>query len=253
MRVPSGFLFALGLVAIGCSDGTGPGGDQGRIGLALATAGSSQNSPALAAPESHTLGGTTLILTRVQLVLREIELERAETSTDCGDETPVGAEDDCEEFETGPLLIDLPLNGAIEQLITIDADSGTFDELEFVVHKPEDDAEHAAFLSQHPDFEGVSIRVEGTWNGTPFVFTTDLDVEQEMDLAPPLQILGGGASTQVTLLVDLRRWFLNGEGTAFVDPATGNKGGSNESLVKENIKQSFEAFEDHDSDGEPDA
>jgi hypothetical protein len=37
-----------------------------------------------------------------------------------------------------------------------------------------------------------------------------------------------------------------------VDPATGNKGGANESLVKENIKQSIEAFEDENHDGHDD-
>lgn len=253
MRAQFGFLCVTALTAAGCSDSSGPGGDMGRVGLLLATPGAPATAPALSAPETHTLGGTTLTFTRVQIVLREIELERAETSTDCGDETQLGAEDDCEEFEIGPVLIDLPLNGAIEQLIAIDADSGTFDELEFVVHKPEDNGEDAAFLSQHPDFEGVSIRVEGTWNGNPFVYTTDLDVEQEMDLSPPLQLQGGGATSQVTLLVDLRRWFLNLGQTGFVDPATANKGQTNEGLVKENIKQSFEAFEDHDSDGHPDA
>ena len=37
--------------------------------------------------------------------------------------------------------------------------------------------------------------------------------------------------------------------TGLVDPATANKGGANEGIVKENIKQSVEAFEDDDSDG----
>ena len=34
-----------------------------------------------------------------------------------------------------------------------------------------------------------------------------------------------------------------------VNPATGNVGGENESLIKENIKNSIEAFEDDDRDG----
>jgi hypothetical protein len=35
-----------------------------------------------------------------------------------------------------------------------------------------------------------------------------------------------------------------------VDPNTANKGGQNESVVKENIKTSFKAFEDEDRDGD---
>jgi hypothetical protein len=34
-----------------------------------------------------------------------------------------------------------------------------------------------------------------------------------------------------------------------VNPATANKGGANEGLVKDNIEQSIDAFHDDDSDG----
>jgi len=37
-----------------------------------------------------------------------------------------------------------------------------------------------------------------------------------------------------------------------IDPATANKGGANENLVKENIKRSMKAFEDKDRDGNED-
>ena len=51
--------------------------------------------------------------------------------------------------------------------------------------------------------------------------------------------------------VAANQWFVNGAGD-LVDPATGNNEGQNEALVKENIKQSIEAFEDQDRDGDDD-
>jgi hypothetical protein len=240
-------LLTLPMLAA-CSDGTGPSGnDIGRVRLSITTGARPGAAPSLAAAETYTLGGTTLVLTRVQLVLKEIELKRAEESATCEDDSALGDSDDCEEFEVGPVLLDLPLNGTIAQVVAIDADTGTFRELEFEIHKPEDDGRDQAFLARYPDFRRVSIRVEGTWNGVPFVYTTDLSAEQELELVPPLQVTAAG-STEVTLRVDLRGWFLNAGATAFVNPATANQGQPAEGLVKENIKRSFEAYENDDDD-----
>jgi hypothetical protein len=254
MRTTLITLTALALLGGACSDGTGPDNPgSGRIQLSIAVRSSPLAGAALTA-ENYTLGGTTLVLTRVQIVLREIELKRTEGSTTCVDDdqfddSPSGSksqddqsqdgesEDHCEKFVTGPVLLDLPLNGAMDQVVTIDADTGTYRELEFEVHKPADG--------------GPSIRVEGTWNGTPFVYTTDLNAEQEVGLVPPLVITAAG-QTALTLKIDLRTWFLNGGGTAFVDPATANSGQPSENLVKDNIRRSFDAFEDDDHDGERD-
>jgi len=93
--------------------------------------------------------------------------------------------------------------------------------------------------------------VQGSYNGQPFTYETDLDVEQEFDLSPPVVVTTETASTNVTVLLGVDSWFRDGSGN-LVNPQDGNKGGQHESLVKENIKQSIEAFEDHDSDGEPD-
>ena len=81
--------------------------------------------------------------------------------------------------------------------------------------------------------------------------TTDIDEEQEYDLVPPLVVDEMTTSVNVTLLVDLDSLFRDLLGN-LVNPQSANKGGVNESLVNENIKQSFEAFEDDDRDGEDD-
>jgi hypothetical protein len=192
-------------------------------------------------------GTNELIIERAEVVLREIELERLET----GDCDSSAASDDCEEFEVGPVLVDLPLNGGTETLVTIAAPPGSYDEIEFEIHKvSDDDPADADFRATHPDMVGKSIRVTGTYNGESFTYESDLDVEQEHDLSPPLVIDESG-SVNVTVLIDVSVWFVDGSNNV-IDPRTANKGGANESLVKENIKQSVEAFEDDDHDGEDD-
>lgn len=241
---------ALLAVAAACSDtGTGPGSDQ-TVSLSFTTqlggTGASLSRAAML-EDTLTANGDTLIITSAEIVLREIELKRQED--DFCDTLGEADDDDCEEFSTGALLVDLPLNGEVTTAITIAPDTGVYDEIDFEVHKPESDGDDDAFLAAHPDFDGVSIRVRGTFNGTAFTFESDLDVEQEQELADPIVVSDTTTSTNVTMVVDINTWFRTGGG-ALIDPATANKGGANEGLVKENIKDSFKAFEDHDRDGD---
>lgn len=242
-------LTLVAAAAAACSDGAGPDGPS--VSLSFATA---RPTP-LAAPgfsasvmaDTVTSGSDTLIITSAEIVLREIELERADRDAAC-DSTATN-DDGCEEFETGPLLVDLPLNGQVAQALAIAIPPGTYDEIEFDIHKvSNDDPEDAAFRAEHPDFVDVSIRVQGTFNGEPFTFESDLSEEQELDLVPPLVIADGVLSTNVTVLVDLSQWFV--VSSQLVNPALGNKGGDLESEIQNNIKQSIEAFEDEDSDGD---
>jgi hypothetical protein len=244
--------------AAACSDST-----TGRLSLALSTARpagaplASAPSGIAAAPLVTTagdstvivLGNDTIIVRSVELVLREIELERVETAQ-CDD---IMDNDDCEEFETGPVLVSLPLGAtATVTEVAIDAPAGMYNELEFEIHKPAD-VDDAAFIAAHPAFAAVSIRVTGTFSKagtrTAFTYTTDLNEQQEIALDPPLTVAEGSA-TNVTLRLDIARWFVNG--TALVDPATANKGGPNENLVRDNIRVSIDAFRDDDRDGHDD-
>ena len=191
----------------------------------------------------------TLEITRVAIVLREIELERL-SDDDCED-APNAEDDDCEEFEIGPTLLELPLDGSLGAVVSADVPPGTYDELEFEIHKPESDGDDEAILSQHPEFDGVSIRVEGVFDGEDFVFLQDLDAEQEVDLFPPLVVEEGGDAVDLTLRIDVTGWFVRGDGR-LVDPRLANKGQAYEELVEDNIEDSIEVFEDEDRDGERD-
>jgi len=213
--------------------------------MSLATAGT---------PETYTDGTNTLVIDQVQLVLREIELERAEATTTC-DESSSG--DACEELELGPLLLDLPLGGAggAARSFSVPVAPGTYDEVEFEIHKPSS-GDDAAFVQANPGFDGVSIKVTGTYQRpgdpapVPFTYTTDLDAEEEIELNPPL-VTTESTGTDLTLFVDLDRWFRDGSGN-LVDPASANTGNANESLVDSNITSTFHAFEDEDHDGSDD-
>src|SRR6266581_4134014 len=137
------------------------------------------------------------------------------------------------------------------QLVSVAAPPGTFNALEFEIHKPSS-SEDAAFIAANPDFAAISIRVTGTYSqaGTrsSFTFTSDLDQSEEASLVPPVTAQNGQGLT-VTLRADISGWYVNAAKTALVDPASANKGGANESVVANNIQNSFNAFEDDNHDG----
>jgi hypothetical protein len=261
-------LTAAGLLA--CSEGTGPG-NKPQISFNVAT--SSGAAANLQSVSDTVVGGAnTLVLDQVELVLRDIRFKRVnddvcEGDDDQGEDIAVrplshddgengddGNEDACETVNAGPFLLDLPLGSSVEKVFSVAVDTGTFDELRLRLHKPEDDGTDpadVAFLAAHPDFARISIRATGTWNGTPFTFTSDLDAEQEMQLNPPLVVTDAGANVDVTLKVDVATWFADGNG-GLVDPGTASKGGQNENLVRDNIEHSFDAFQDENHDGHDD-
>jgi hypothetical protein len=239
--------FAALLVLAACSDGTGPTTGAG-VSLSFASDVSASGTAApglfsgpMAGPISD--GVNTLNITKVQVVLREIELERVEV-TDCDVEPEP---DGCEEFEVGPVLVDLPLNGSTAQNVPIVIEPGTFTEVEFDIHEVTGD--DAAFLIAHPTMGGKSISVEGTYNGEAFAFETNLSQEQKLSLNPNLVIGEDAASTNVTIRFDVSTWFRDENGSLF-NPATASTGEPNESLAEENIKNSIKAFEDEDMDGD---
>lgn len=242
------------LFATGCSDNVG-GNESGNSTLSL-----SIHVPNVASGIAgkgtggfmQTDGVNTLEIQNVGIVLREIELERR-FELDCDEiEDQRGDNDFCEKFESGPILLEPGLDGSVVHLVTIDVPEGVYDEIEFDVHKLSDDSpENRAFLNLHPEFDELSIRVTGTYNGIDFVFMQDLMDEQEITLNPPITVGPIPEVLNVTMNIDLTSWFRTGAG-ALVNPASANKGGENENMVERNIKDSIDVFEDNDEDGEED-
>lgn len=278
MRSLSAVTVAAGVALLaGCSDaGTGTSADatvRFNVATRSAAAASGITMALDGIPDTLTDGTNTLVIDTAQMVLRDIKFHMVETAVcsdsddnedpsddsghhgDSGSADDVrmlhdddGNDDDCDELRIGPYLLDLPLDNGPARSFTVDVPAGTYREVKFKVHKASRE-EDASFITAHPEFDQRSVRVVGSWNGVPFVFTSDVSAEQETEFSPPLAV-DGSTGTDLTLLVDLSSWFLvNGE---LVDPTLANGEQPLASAVKENIKASIRAFEDDDRDGEDD-
>ena len=229
---PPALLLALALAAC---DGSATGADGGRVAVRFAT--SSAARAALApsgAPGprfSHAgtsdvleIAGTngTLRIEDIRLIVSELELEAADGSCVGEDD----GDDGCEEFESGPFLVDLPLAGGAVTLATDQIAPGTYDELEFEVEDLEadddDDAGErqaiqsllAALRGVYPGFPSRAEMVaHGTFtpagSATPQPFTVyfDAEIEVEMELSPPVTVPG---ATALVVVVDPALWFTEG-------------------------------------------
>ncbi len=263
----------VALTALAACGGTSAGPSTGtQVTFNLAT-----ESATLVWIRGYTLtsaNNDTLVIDSVQIVLRDIKFQRLNEdlcdqedgdssgsllassrhdegeSGDSDDDGNDGEHDGCESFNAGPYLLNLPLGGGVTRGFSVGVDTGSYDQLRIKIHKPEDDgdAKDVAFVAAHPEFNKVSIRAVGTFNGQPFAFVTDLNAQQRMDLVPPIVVADSVTNVDITIDVDLSNWFSDGAG-GLVDPNSGNKGGSNDNLVKDNIKDSFRAFRDDDRDG----
>lgn len=247
--------------AVACSDSTAPLAGKGQSvslsfagvrppGLAAALSGVMSVQNILADTLVQVIGTDTLKITSAQVVLRKISLKRVEASTVNCDTMPESAEGSCEHFTIRDVLVSLPLVQGVQTTLAVPVDSGHYKGVEFKIHKPGGDSTDLAFKAANPDFAAISIQVKGVWKGTPFTFTSTLDAEQEFDFVPPLVVDASGSATNLTIRMDLTTWFVNTGSGALIDPGTAITGGANESIVKNNIKNSVKAFEDknHDDD-----
>ncbi len=245
MRTPVITATLLALAVLACDNGVGPLKSNVQVSFAtrspVATPAPARAPSAWRAVSNDTLtdGTNTIVITKAQVVLRRIELKQAQTAL-CGS----GTSGDCPEVELGPVLVDLPLVAGAQAQFAVHIPSGTYDEIDFEVHK---------VTSQDPaDLQNLllnrSIHVEGTFNGQAFTFESELDVEQELVLSPALVVADTTTLTNVTIRVALDAWFRAATGGALLDP----RDAQNRSVIEENIKLSLKAFEDKDHDGEID-
>ncbi len=271
---PLGGLLVLGGLVLGLAacDGSTVAGPDG----AEADAPVSMAFSAASAPEGTASGGTAstskaasgpriligpdgnqLRLDRVQMVVREIELDRATGDENCSPEDrPDAEEDDCAEVESGPVLVSLPLDGdAPAVVVDTTLPTGRWDEVEFEVHKPEAESATPDFL-EGTDFPlETSIRVQGRYTpaggaAQDFTYTSDLNAEREIEFEPPLEVTADNTNN-VTFSVNVDAWFRRADST-LVNPARVTEGGAFEDRVEENIESSIEGFEDDDRDGRDD-
>jgi hypothetical protein len=241
-----------------CGDSSGPGNGSGTnlsIAVATLTSSSAGRIAGSGAPtvslERHVTspGGThTLVITSAAVSLSRLELATVDSAGCADDDHPEHDDDRCHELETGPTLVDLPTDNSVVSVLSLQLPAGTYRALEAKIRPVRtDDNGGSAFLTAHPEFANASVRVEGTFDGTPFTYTGSPNASLELRFDPPITV--GSTATTVTVHVSIDRWFADGSGN-LVDPATANAGGANEQLVRDNVRRSFHAFEDNEHHGD---
>ncbi len=248
-----------------CGDGSGAlGAAGGATALSVSFSGS---STAAAAPAGQPLtvaaGSDTMVINRVQLVVDEFEMERDDdddTSSCAASDTRRASSDrstddgSCSRLDRGPFLFELPL-GAARSALSVTVPAGRYEEFELELDAVDDSADDdddaddlaakRAFLVANPAFRNVSVRVEGSYRGAPFVFTSRPEIEFEFEFEPSL-VVEAGVNDNITVGVDVSSWFRNAAG-AIVAPIAANR-----AIVDRNILSSIHAFGDRNRDGRED-
>ncbi len=248
-------VLLFGATACGSDDSaTGPAaGGAAPVSFSVATSGAQPTPPAVAAqvgdPSSVMLvdGADTLVITRVRMLFDEVELERA-GGAGCGlrDSTQRRRSDDCAELDLGPRLVDLPLGEAPVRQVGFEIPAGRYEEFEFELDDAGDDTPaQRAFRAANPEWRDASVRVEGRWRGQPFTWTANIEAEFEYEFEPAL-VVEAGVNDNVTIDIDLARWFRDASGRLIAPTA------ANASLLAARVRTALDAYCDRDRDGRRD-
>jgi hypothetical protein len=235
-----------------CGDTPTGGGSEARVQLRFGVEGAASSAALLQTGGTGGLTITgangTLRIDDIRLVVAEFELDGDDDVNRCGaddDGTPDqgggndddGSGDDCEDFQAGPLFIDLPLNGGASAVASGNVPAGVYDEVEFEVEDLDDDEEDPAerariqalrqqILAQFPDWpRDASMLVVGSFTPTggaarPFWAFVEAEIEIETQLSPPLTV-GAGESRSVEVTLDPAAIFRDGANVLDLSSAGG--------------------------------
>jgi hypothetical protein len=230
-RVMKKFVGSLALLMfVACS-----GSDQ--VGVSIRT-GAPRTGASTTRKQALTLANG-IEVSRVRMVISKLDLEQDGEDESKDDTTS-------EEVEAGPFLVDLTgaaLEGQISQLLEATVAPGHYTKLEIKIHKVDDskslsDARFADVVQKD-----ASVIVDGKIDGVDFTFVTSVDEKQKRVASFDV----GEGAQNITLNVDITKWFTGSNGQR-LDP----RQESSRSAIEENIKNSIDAFDDHDHDGAED-
>lgn len=243
-------VMLAGAVLGACSDSTGANTRSVSLSFTTRTTAPLLDvTGAATAPRSVslTVGTHQLVIDTATVVLKHLKLDGT-SATPCAEsesETE-GGSDDCAEVELGPLVANLPLDDAVQTATVLQVPAGTYESMNFLLHRLSGNSgADASFAQQHPELANRSVRVVGSYDGQPFVYTGTASQAVETEFSPPIVVDTDGMN--VTLAVNPVDWFRDAQGN-LIDPATANPGQPNEQLVTTNIKRSFRALHDDDRD-----
>jgi hypothetical protein len=271
--VSSLVVTATAALLAACGEGTGPNAS-GQVGVGfrlvaapLASANvqsASASSSGTGTPAGQVTSGATatgfsiksgadeILITKAQVVVKNVKLKSvAAVCANVDDDDMDGDdEDDCPTIRVGPFLVNVPVNGTDGGRMAVPVPAGTYSAIRFEIHKvTSSDSTDRAFRQANPDFREISVRLEGTYNAKPFVFTHDVNATLDVPLTKPVEI--GAAGDNVTVTIDMSSWFTKPAGGLY-NPAEGNVSGLVRAKIQNNIRAAFKAFRDTDRDGEDD-
>ena len=261
MRTATPYLALLAAATIlGC--GAGSSGSAVSVSSAV-KAGTSKLSSV------PTASGTAK-LDNLYLVVKEIELEKAPTGTtgstgSTGATGPTGSsDDDVEELEVGPYVLELTINDTnlspVQPFIpSTVVPPGSYKGIEFEIHRVRSTEKlNIQTTKGGVSLDGRSIVLEGTCTApatgtpptspppTPFAISSTMEVEVEYE--SPFEVVQD-AQSNVTLAFDASTWLAGPNGTT-LDPCANDP--EVNARIMANVKASLKAFEDDDRDGEDD-
>jgi len=262
MRIVKCLMLVVPVLTLAaCSDASGPSAGA-TVSLSFATIQTTGTTAGDRGP-STTPSAHTLVVSTAQIVLDHIELASASATCPDTNDNDVGdpdgnrarvsaadhrRDDACEDVAQGPVVVDLPVGQSVVTMFDVPVPAGTYRFLEAHLQAAHaNTATGAAFIAAHPDLAGASVRVTGTFDGTPFTYTGRPHSHLEFRFDPPVVV--GSTGVNVTVHVSLDRWFQRPTGE-LVNPATANAGEPNADLVAQNIRRSFRAFRDDQHRGD---
>lgn len=230
-------LFAASVLLSGCNS-AGTNGNISTLSLSFVAQNSTQSTQKQSADKQSS---------HVEIAEAKLLMRRVEFKSDLEDD---GIAEDSLDFKTESFVVLLNIDGSLNEVAVSEVPEGRYDEIEFDVHKPEDNE-----TPPDPDFkigdsgdERFSVIIRGTFDGEEFLYRSSENMEQEIELASPLVIEENQESLNVTMTVDISRWFVDESGNP-LDPTNPD----NLNAIDESIERSFEdAFKDNDEDGEED-
>ncbi|MCZ6775283.1 MAG: hypothetical protein O7D34_02360, partial [Ignavibacteria bacterium] len=245
-KLGAGFVVIalLGVVSIGCKDDSPTEPTSGQMSLS-----SRYSTNPISTMSLGSIGVTSpaavdsITISRARFVLSRIKFKTSTDSTN---------------FKTEPLIIELNLNGSVQDVSVAGVPFGAYREIEFKVHRV-DSSDLVGFssdkLALFADFlagERYSIIIEGTVyrtgeTGQAFAFQSRIDEKQKYDFIQELVVSEGSPALNVTVSVSSFGWFSD-EGGALLDPTDS----ANENLIDDNVKSSIEVYKDNNRDGEKD-
>lgn len=183
----------------------------------------------------------TLSIDTVKIMMKNVEL----FSGSSGEEEE---QEDSEEVELGPFVINLNLNGSVNTIALANVPEGTYRGVKFEIHRLNRDEAplDSEFIDSTCGEKGYSVIVKGTYFGNPFIYKSRKSFKQHVFFPNPIPVTNDGL-INVTLTVDPYSWFI--QNGAYIDPADPN----NYSLINDLIKSSFRnCFRDDDHNGDHD-